>query len=144
MSMEDPRGAAIGFEAVRYSMTQTKDGFKLTLVIHPEDINPDLTSHPIGTRYQVALVEISDEGQPVKPKGKTEAEQAVASAGMLCRNTAFQTWLVTVTLADEISEAHAAEAVCQFCGIQSRAELATDREALKLFDELRLRFSRAI
>lgn len=142
--MTEPKDAAIGFEAVRVSANQTAAGWKLTLVIHPNDMTEALAAHPIGTRYQVALVEISDEGQPVKPKGKTEAEQAVASAGMLCRNMAFQTWLVTETLADEISEAHAAEAVCQFCGIQSRAELATDKEALKLFDELRLRFSRAI
>lgn len=142
--MEDPRGAAIGFEAVRYSMTQTKDGFKLTLVIHPEDINPDLTSHPIGTRYQVALVEVSDDGQPVKPKSKTEAEQAVASAGMLCRNTAFQTWLVTEGLTDEISEAHAANAVCEYCKVNSRSEIGSNTEALRLFNRLRLKFSQAI
>jgi hypothetical protein len=138
------KDAAIGFEAVRYSMSQTKDGFKLTLVIHPSDIVPELTSHPIGTRYQVALVEVNDEGQPVKPKHKTDGEQAVAAAGMLCRQPQFQAWLLETGLTDEISEAHAADAVCKFCKIDSRAELATNPEALRLFNGLRLQFSQAL
>lgn len=140
---KDPKALAIGFEAVRYSMSQSKDGYKLTLVIHPDDVNNELTSHPIGTRYQVALVEVDDQGEPVNRK-RTEGEQAVAAAGMLCRNPDFQRWCYVRDAFFEPSEDGAKAYIYQVCGILSRAELASQPEARKRFDAMRLAFSRTI
>jgi hypothetical protein len=144
VAMTEPRDAAIAFEAVRAAIRQTKDGWSLTLVIHPNDMNKELAAHPIGTRYQVALVEVNDEGEPVIPPGRTEGQRRVQSAGMLARNPQFQVWVVEQRLAEEVSEAHAADAICRVAGIESRAELATNEEAGKLFDEMRLEFSKTI
>jgi hypothetical protein len=141
--MTDPKALAIGFEAVRYAAHQTKDGWKITLVVHPNDMSTELASHPIGTRYQVALVEVDDQGQPVNEK-RTNAERAVSAAGMLCRNSQFQSWCFKEGLTDEISEAGAREAILKRCAIRSRAELAVDEGALRLFDQMRLAFSQAI
>lgn len=140
---DDIKKLAIGFEAVRVAAHQTKDGWKITLVIHPNDMSAELASHPVGTRYQVALVEISDEGEPVNQR-KTETDQAVAAAGMLTRNPRFQAWCVEQRLAADIGEDAAKNAIYYYCGIESRKQLATNKEALDKFNELRLRFSKAL
>lgn len=131
--MTNPREAAIGFEAVKVSMSQTKDGIKLTLVIHPQDHLHDLFSHPVGTRYQVALVQVDDQGEPVEPKAKTEGERAVASAAMLCKNHDFIQWMMENGYSLVGSEEETAKNLCRLCEITSRSELRTNSKARDMF-----------
>lgn len=136
----DPRSAALHFEAVKVSMRQSKDGVYIVLSIHPQDVPVDLMMAMSGTRYVVAMVETNDQGEPVKGKDQTEAERAVASAGMLCRNPSFQKWMVAKGYCFEASETEVSAALKEYCGIQSRADLKDNREARAQFDKLRKRF----
>lgn len=139
--MTTPSDAAIGFEAVKVAMSQTRDGTKIVLVIHPNDVPIDLLAHPLGTRYQVALVAVDDEGEPVAPKSRTDGERAVTSAAMLCRDVAFQKWLYQCHSVPLMNEETAILYVKTYCGIESRAELKTNVQARAKFDELKKQFN---
>lgn len=141
--MNSPRDAAIAAEVVKVAMRQTKDGLTVTFAIHPNDNTNDLLIHPIGSRYQIALVMLDDEGQPVVPPGRNKAKQAVVAAGMLCREHNFINWLVQNRAIQTASEDSAVEWLHRYCGIASRSELATNLEARRLFDTIRLRFSQS-
>lgn len=138
--MTDPKSAAIAFEAVKVSMSQTRDGIKIVLAIHPNDDTQDLFNHPIGSRYQVAMVQVDDEGQPVAPARRTEGERAVTSAVMLCRDSQFINWLHTERCIGEPTEQQAAIYLKTYCDIQSRSELKTNADARAKFDGLRREF----
>lgn len=128
------REAALSFEARKISMSQTKDGVFIRLVIQPNDVPRDLYEAYVGARYQVAMVQISDQEEPVVPKHKAEENKAVAVAGSLCRNERFQHWLGAQ------SEEGAAVALRRALGIASRTELASNEQARKRFSVLQERF----
>lgn len=54
----------VAFEAVRVAFRQDKDGYVLTLRIHPDDVTDGIMTDRLGQRYGVALVRISDEPTP--------------------------------------------------------------------------------
>lgn len=142
--MDNPRDAALHFEAVKVSMRQDSKGSYITLVIHPDQTPVDLfKAHP-GSRFMVAMVALNDDDTPVKNKETTEAERAVQSAGMLCRNIQFQRWLNQNGLTLGISEDDAIAGLKYVCQIESRAELKTNPEALHRFQDLRQRFEDSI
>jgi len=55
----------IQFEAVKTALRQSKDGYSLTLVIHPDDIPDDLVKDFVGARYVVVMVRLDDEEKPM-------------------------------------------------------------------------------
>lgn len=140
--MKSPTEAAIAVECVKVAMSQTKDGVKLVLVIHPNDTTNDLFTHPVGSRYQAAFVLLDDENKPVMPKHKTDGERAVVSAGMLCRQPDFQKWMVEFGHTLEASEEAAINGLHYLCGINSRANLRTNKDALQRFTELQFEYSK--
>lgn len=141
--MSSPADAALSFEAVKIAMSQTKDGIKITLVIHPNDNTNDLFSHHVGSRYQVAMVLLDDEGQPVMPKGKTDAQRAVTAAVMLCKDKDFIGWLHETDSILEPTEEAATAYLYGACDIKSRAELATSKHARDIFEGIRSTFIKA-
>lgn len=141
--MQDPRSAALHFEAVKVSMRQSKDGVYVVLSIHPNDVPVDLMMASAGTRYVVALVETNDQGEPVKGRDQEDGERAVASAGMLCRNPLFQKWMMERGYCFQMSEEEARSALLDYCQIASRADLKSNREARRLFNSLREKFEDA-
>ena len=122
------------FEAVKTSFRQTRDGYHLTLVLHPNDVPNELYTSWVGTRYQCVMVELNDQDRPVE-KGR----RAVAVAAQLCRSGNFQNYLESLGLQTEDTYHHSPEAVAairirHLCSIESRAELAHNelaREALE-------------
>lgn len=140
--MKSPAEAAIAVECVKVAMSQTKDGVKLVLVIHPNDTTNDLFTHPVGSRYQAAFVLLDDENKPVMPKHKTDGERAVVSAGMLCRQPDFQKWMVESGHTLEESEEAAINGIYHLCGINSRSDLRTNKGALQRFTELQFEYSK--
>ena len=48
-------------EVLKSAWRQTKDGFVLSLVIHPQDVSSRLATAEIGTRFEMTLVEITDD-----------------------------------------------------------------------------------
>lgn len=54
----------VAFEAVRVAFRQDKEGYVLTLRIHPSDVTDSIMTDRLGQRYGAALVKINDEPTP--------------------------------------------------------------------------------
>jgi len=138
--MVDPRDAAIAFEAVKTSLTQTKDGMVLRLAIHPEDMPRQLMTDWVGSRYQIAMVKLDDNDEPELNPETERAKRAVQSAGMLCRNEAFQKFMVDSGYAERADEQSAADGIRSIIGIKSRKDFMVMPDAVKAFDEMKAEF----
>jgi hypothetical protein len=125
------RDNAISFEAVKTSMTQNKQGTILRLALHPNDCPPSLHTDWVGQRYQVAMVPIDDDDTPKVDVRAQYLKKLVQSAGLLCRNPEFQTW---IGASDEDS---CIKILRARIGVKSRAELKTNPTAEKLFEQVR-------
>ena len=140
--MDRHKDYTLNFEAVKTSFRQTKDGFHLTLVVHPNDVPEDLFTSWVGSRYQCCLVQLSDENEPVKKAASVEHDAMIQQAAMLCRSPRFQSWLhdymdVNPEERDvwgEDEEEHTARLLRQACGIQSRSEFREKEEARACFE----------
>jgi|TARA_R110002124_G_scaffold167176_1_gene334557 hypothetical protein len=121
---------AMSFEAIQSYMRKDVKGVNLTLVIHPDDVPEDLFRQPTGSRYQVAMVLIDDQEKPVMPRIQGEGKKAVAQAGLLCRQKSFQLYL------GMFSEQEASAELKERLKIDSRSELANDKDARIKFREL--------
>ncbi len=115
---------AMQFECRKVALKQDKTGFVLTLCLHPDEIPEELLRDFVGARYAVAMVRVQDDEQPTEYRNRTQ------QAAILCKNMAFQHWIGVDT------EQAAADAVCNRCGIQSRAELNGNKEAQAKFDQM--------
>ena len=150
--MTNIREAAVHFEAVKTSMSQSKVGTILRLAIHPNEVPPSLHTDWVGTRYVVALVKLNDQDEPEIPQEKRETDALVASAGMLCRNHGFIDYLVAsgiLSHEDYIDstfsgseEDAAADAMRKHLGVKSRSELHNDSEAREKFKDLQREFEK--
>ena len=136
----DPREAAISFEAIKIGLRQNKDGVVLLLSIHPSDLPRDLMEAWVGTRFQVAMVQIADDGTPKEGNETREGNVAVKVAGALCRNERFRAWLNSGWTDNLKTEDDTAEWLRNYLGIASRAELKTDMLARDKFFNMRDRF----
>ena len=94
--MTEVREAAVHFEAVKTSMSQSKQGTILRLALHPNEVPPSLHTDWVGSRYMVAMVKLDDEDQPQMSDQQRETERLIASAGMLCRNLDFAKFLFDI------------------------------------------------
>lgn len=143
--MSDIRTAAINFEAVKVSMSQTKDGVILRLAVHPNECPPSLHTDWVGSRYMVAMVRLNDEDQPMISEQQAETNKLIASAGLLCRNDEFQKFMQEVGLiADDVvpSEDKAVDAMRSHLGIRSRSDLNNNSEAREAFKVMRDEFTK--
>lgn len=102
------------------SKTRRKDGdwFELKIQVLPEEMPAELYAVPLGTRMNLAMVQIGDDETPVKAKRKFEDLSPSQQAGIRCNDPAFRHWLGSVADADD-----AADYVRHYCGVQSRADL---------------------
>ena len=124
-------------EVKKHAYRQTQDGIVLSLVLHPNDVPSALAIAPLGTRYAMALVEITDEKPLDQSEEKTEGEKAVQQAGILCREVRFVTWLMGSRWADPHGTAIPAKAhIHRACEVLSCAEFATNPEALARWKQL--------
>lgn len=138
--MRDPRAAALAFEAVKVSMRQVRDGAYITLSIHPSELPVDLFMAAVGTRFQCALVILNDHDEPVAGKDTDEGDRAVKAAAVLAKNPNFQNWIQRQGHTFSSSEEDAAAGLRGICGIESRSELKTNREARKIFHDVQSEF----
>jgi hypothetical protein len=124
----------IQFEGVKTGLRQSKDGYLLSLAVHPDDLPDDLMRDFVGSRYMVVMVRLNDEEKPYERK---KHNPDVASAGMLCRDKQF--WAFVDFEFGEVisSEDECAEWMKDCLGIDSRSELKTDELAQKKFSHLK-------
>jgi|SRR6056300_488291 hypothetical protein len=139
--MSSIKDAAIGFEAVKVSMSQDKNGIMLRLNVHPNDCPQELHTDWVGTRYMVAMVRLNDQDEPEPREEAVNVERLIASAGLLCRNDDFHDYLYSMGMTEKTDvfnqEKEAVSAVRTHCGIKSRSEFRDNPDAINKFEELR-------
>lgn len=145
----DPKEAAFHFEAVKTSMSQSKQGTILRLALHPNEVPPSLHTDWVGSRYMVAMVKLDDNDQPEISLEQRETERLVASAGMLCRNVDFAHFMYEngyvadyPSMDDEKRETQVANCLRKHLEISSRADMKTNSQAREKFKSLSEEFTR--
>ena len=116
------------FEAVKMALKQNKDGYVLTMSIHPDEIPDDLMRDFVVSRYQVVIVRLGDDEMPLDRRDY-DGDRAVKLAGVLCREKEFQEFLVQNNEIFDLNEAEATEWLRGKVCIQSRSELKTNQDA---------------
>lgn len=116
------------FEAKKIAMKQSKDGYVMSLAIHPDDIPDEIFKDFVGARYMVVMVRLGDDERPLQREeyGNT---QMVRLAGMLCRDRKFWEYLYEQGFLLETNEAACVEWLKSYLNINSRADLKTNVEA---------------
>ena len=117
------------FESVKVALKQDRTGFILTLSIHPDEIPEEIIRDFVGARYQVVMVRIDGEEQPMNRE--QQFIDPVKLAGILCKDKSFQEFLVSGGNATEASELAAIDWIRNELGIQSRAQLKNQPESAR-------------
>ncbi len=134
--MSDP----IQFEAIKTGLKQSKDGYMLSLAVHPDELHSDLMRDFVGSRYVVVMVRLGDDEQPMNRENEFPGDHAVKLAGILCRDPDFWEWLHQKEWLMEKNEKACASWISSYLDIESRKELKTNEEARHLFNQLRTSF----
>lgn len=124
--------------------TSTKDGnwTKVEFQVHPSDNVSAMLSAGINSRWQVVVVQLGDDDQPVtpeKPKGGPISQRA----GMLCGDERFQRWVGRSAIEAVAFGGNAADWLRARCGVESRAELDGNPEAAERFRQLETEYLEA-
>lgn len=117
------------FEGLKVALKQNKDGYVLTLNIHPDEIPEELLRDFVGARYQVVMVRLGDNEEPLDRQDAFGGEQAVRLAGLLCRDPDFWEYLHDDLQIMDLNEKEASNWLRDAIGVISRAELKTKQEA---------------
>lgn len=142
---------ALAFEAVKMSWKQDKEGFVLTLRVHPQDVKEPIAMAPIGQQWTIALLQTpapaprptgTTAGKAPDEAGKSGIHPLVQKAGILAKSEAFKQWLINAAPMGSDWDDPVAF-IRSECGIQSRKELATNPEAAAKFEKLVQRYYEA-
>lgn len=125
------------YEAIKVAMKQDKEGYLLTLRVHPDDLPTELVRDFVGARYQVVMVRIGDDE---KPLNRDNFSEIVKLAGMLPRNPDFRAWLLWDAQILDDDEDEATSWIKSQCQIKSRRELATNQAAAAKLRQLNQEF----
>ena len=131
---------SIQFEGIKTAFRQSKEGYNLTLAIHPDDVPAELMKDFVGSRYMVVMVRLDEQDQPMNRDAEFPGDAAVKAAGMLCRDPEFWDWLFQKEMIFEKNEKACTEFLYGYVGIESRKELKTDTSARDLFVQLKKTF----
>jgi hypothetical protein len=148
--MTDIRKAAVNFEAVKTSMSQSKAGTILRLAIHPNEVPASLHTDWVGARYMVAMVRLEDDESIAVNPEQMETQKLIQSAGLLCRNVDFAHFLWESGDIDEydgsddkVRENQIAMFLRDYLGVQSRADMNNNSLAREKFKQLRDNFMKS-
>ena len=126
------------YEAIKIAMKQDKEGFILTLRVHPDSVPEALFRDFCGARYQVVMVRLGDDERPLN---RDNFSEVVKLAGMLPRNPDFRKWLVDQGHLFFVGdEDEAVSWMKNHCRISSRRELATNPGAAALLRQVNQEF----
>ena len=130
---------SIQFEGIKVGLRQSKDGYVLTMAIHPDEIPDDLMRDFVGSRYMVVMVRLGDDEKPMQ-RNSVNNTPAVAMAGMLCRDPKFWGFVYTHTQDSVSTERECVEWLKCYFEIDSRADLKTNEKARDRFLKMKERF----
>ena len=125
------------YEAIKVAMKQDKEGFILTLRVHPDEVPEALLRDFVGARYQTVMVRIGDDERPLN---RDNFSEVVKLAGMLPRNPDFRQWLVSQGHIFDADEDEATTWLKLTCKIESRRELATNLGAAAILRQINQEF----
>jgi len=130
----------IQFEAIKVALKQDKEGYVLTLRIHPDDLQDELIRDFIGSRYQVVMVRLNQDEQPMDREAELGGAKAIRVAGMLCRDPKFWEYLHQDLQIIEPKEEEATEWLRNYLNVQSRSEIKSNVQAQELLDKVHKEF----
>lgn len=116
------------FEAVKVAMKQNKDGYGLTLNVHPDEVPDALLRDFVGARYQVVMVRLADDDTPMDRR-EHDGSKALRLSGVLCRESDFWEFLADTGEIFDATEESATDWLRGYLGVSSRADLKVNQEA---------------
>ena len=128
------------FEAIKMAIKQDKDGYVLTLRMHPDEIPEELLRDFVGSRYSCVLVRVGEDEAPME-RADFAGDKSVRLAGMLCRNPRFRVFLSDSGYVYEPTEEEAQTWLREYLDVPSRSELKTNASARILLDSLHKEFT---
>lgn len=105
-----------------------RNGYVITLRLHPADAPASLLEAPIGERLYCVFQGYPETAQEAEAEA---GERAVMQAGMLCRSRDFALYVQSLGLPNQ--EEECASYLRSVLGIRSRAELRTNLAARHQF-----------
>lgn len=129
----------IQFEAIKIAMKQDKEGYVLTLRVHPDEVPDALFRDFVGARYQAVMVRIGESGEPMNRESDLSRD-LVRLAGILCRDRDFADWLQEQGEILEASEPEVVDWMRNHLGVQSRSEIPHNPDAIKKLQTLNHEF----
>ena len=129
------------FEAVKVALKQDKTGYILTLNIHPDDLDESIMRDFVGSRYQVVMVRMDGNEQPMNREEEFGNDRSIRIAGLLCRDPQFWKYLYDDTQIMQENEKEATDWLRDYLNINSRTELKTNEQARKHLDTLHKEFN---
>jgi hypothetical protein len=99
----------------------------------PDSENPPRVAIALLARPESEVIPIAK----ARKRPETEGEKAVMRAGILCKDTEFQFWAAHL---EDYPGQTIEDFVRDYCGIQSRSELAANEGALQRFYQLEANF----
>ena len=118
------------FEAVKVALKQDKTGFVLTLCMHPDEIPEEMLRDYVGSRYQVVMVRIDQNENPMERQEDDSGAKAIQLAGILCKDKRFWQYLHQDNQILTENEKESTDWIREYLGVQSRAELRTNNKAV--------------
>lgn len=123
------------FEAVKIAMKQDKEGYVLTLRVHPDEVPDALFRDFVGARYQTVMVRLGENDKPMD-REDVLSRDLIRLAGIICRESSFADWLFIQDLIPEPSAQNAVEWLRAELDIQSRSELKDNPKARSRFIQI--------
>lgn len=117
------------FEAVKMALKQDKNGYALTLSVHPDLVPDGLLRDFVGSRYQVVMVRINEDEQPMNREQELSRDY-VRMAAILCRDKQFQKFLLESNQVFEADEESAVAWLKDELGVSSRTDIPNNQTAV--------------
>jgi hypothetical protein len=117
------------FEAVKVAMKQDKNGYVLTLCIHPDEVPEEILRDFVGARYQVVVVRLTEDEQPMNREQEL-GRDSVRAAGILCRDQEFWRFLKEAGQVFEADEVSAIDWLKHELGVTSRSDIPKSQIAI--------------
>lgn len=124
------------FEAIKLAIKQDKEGYVLTLRMHPDEIPEDLLRDFVGARYQCVLVRLDGNERPMNKEIEYAGDRVVQLSGLTCRDPDFWQFLLEDTCIIEATEKEAASWLRDYLRVNTRADLRTNVAARERFNLL--------
>lgn len=128
------------FEAIKVAMKQDKDGYVLTLRIHPDEVPEEILRDFVGSRYQVVMVRLNGDEQPMDRQREFERDRALRLSHILTQDSEFWEFLNDDLQILNANQEEAEEWLKNYIGVKSRSELKTNPHACSMVDKIHREF----